>query len=91
MFDGSTCSGQKRPSDVRLTRPATSQILQFIKHGKLHVCDLEGVDFNDFEMLVFVAAELLVLKGLAQKARMQELAEQLDRLHFFAIEQARGV
>ncbi len=60
-----------------LTEAETADLLVSIKFGSQQLTKLGELRFNEIETAIFIASELLVLQGCAEKAGMAVIAHKL--------------
>jgi hypothetical protein len=75
------------------TSPETStfQLLQKVRNGDMFVGELNKAELDRYEVLLFMASELLVLKGLAEHLPDKSIEQELGRISSILIERAREV
>ncbi|MFN0193014.1 MAG: hypothetical protein ACKVP5_13735 [Aestuariivirga sp.] len=68
----------------------TFEVLQQVKNGDILVAGLKELELDRYEVLIFIASELLVLKGLAETSSDKEVVQDLGRISALLVETAKA-
>lgn len=77
------------PTTYESSGRSTFEMLQQVKNGDILVAGLKELELDRYQVLLFIASELLVLKGLAENSSDKDIVQELNRISWSLIERAK--